>query len=266
MAPYDFDQIEGFLKDLKQQLLPPPIVPGGKTPANLTIDAYQRIYESRREKGQNEIVRALRQFNAGARPRLFSEAADIDDFGTVLSEVIQYDQKVASPKSPFSQVKVALSSVDHVLSSDTVTWRVKSRKPGAWGAGPPGSPSHRTAARHLMGVWDDPEVPNHVVLDYAQFYDNEVEVSFWSADRSQANRMAIELESLIDRYQWYFSMRGFGKILFLSRGEDLHYGNPGNAFYCSDLFYHVSTTKKFLERTAVLTDLYFHIVADLTKQ
>lgn len=58
---------------------------------------------------------------------------------------------------------------------------------------------------------EDPDNPGYSVIVLEKWMDNEVCFRTWSRTSQQAIEMALELESILERYNWYISARGTSK-------------------------------------------------------
>lgn len=184
---------------------------------------------------------------------------DIDEFGEVLAKVFEFYQSVEAPREDRDKIEVRMNSVDKELKGPTLTWSLISRNPGQFSRGPAGQGSIKEYSPHLRGVFTDPERPNQEIHAYGRRFDNEICLEFTCFDSNYFQKQMILIESVVERYKWFFAYKGFWKLTWLRRGSDSFREVGADKLYCGKIYYQVQTEKIELVTENILTDLVFQL-------
>lgn len=185
-------------------------------------------------------------------------AADIDEFPVILNQIVEQEQEVEGIPKP-DRVEIVEEHVDLPVERETISWSLVRRIDGLFAQGKPGDSHIRERSYHLRNVTNDPIYPGHHILYYGHYMDNTIQLTTWAPSGRTANNRAIWLESLIDKYRWFFLYRGINSILFQERVRDMYSRHNGVALEGRPLIYFVRTEKIIQVRVATLKRIVFNI-------
>ena len=132
--------------------------------------------------------------------------------------------------------------VDSDIKTETITFSLVRREPGAFSRGAPFEGKIKNLRPILREIRDDPESPQHKIFVYGYLHDNVVRFTMWAKTNKTANARALWFESLMLEYSWFFAMSGVGKVLFIGRDEDISIrDDKGQKLYGRPLNYFVKT-------------------------
>lgn len=190
-----------------------------------------------------------------------SEARDIDQFDLVLQQVIEAKQEVDGIPED-RRIVISWADPDKEFKSEVVAFKVLKREPGAFGKGKPGNPTHRSLSPRHREEKDDPENPGMKVITYVQEFDNWLEVTNWASTSKQASKRALWVQDMFVEYAWHFASQGFGKLLFIDRGEDKTLDiNTASRIFGRPMRYYIRTQRITTISEAKLRKVRINLVA-----
>lgn len=98
------------------------------------------------------------------------------------------------------------------LDTETITFRIQSRKPGQFAQGPANSAAHREVRHHIRDVTEHPEHPSEKLITLGKFYDNLIRFNVYARTNKRARERLLWFTSTMDSYLWYFALHGFRVI------------------------------------------------------
>jgi len=145
--------------------------------------------------------------------------------------------------------KEAIESQD--TQSDVVLMRVVSRErfnTSVDGDRRPRNPLLRETVEH-------PDDSNMFLKIYGMKRTNMVEFSVYSTHSKRANMLAIDFERFMHAYKFYFTARGFNRVLFEDRGEDTIKEIGATEFHIRPIQFRVDTEMLYFEVSAKLQEI-----------
>lgn len=186
---------------------------------------------------------------------------DIDMFDDVLRTVLHSKQEGEGVPEG-KRLIISHAEPDKEFTSETVTVKLISRVPGAWGRGKPGAPSNRVLSPRQLDEKDDPENPGHKIITMWQGFDNVIEISNWALTSKRASTTSLWLQDALVEYAWYFALEGFGKLLFLERKEDKSISpNSASRIFERPMRYYIRTQRITTISEVKLRKLRINLVA-----
>lgn len=176
-----------------------------------------------------------------AVPQGREAAKDIDQFGDVLSTVVEFYQKYENPVSEEYKISVRGTGRNIEMKNPTLSWKLLSREPGLVSAGGVHTKGTQEMTPHLRGVIKDPKKPNKEIHVYGQRFDNLIEIKFTTMDSNSFQPQILDIEHMIKNYSWFFSYKGFQKMIYVKRGEDTFMNHGGDTYYSGCLIYKLTT-------------------------
>jgi len=127
--------------------------------------------------------------------------------------------------------------------TESITFSLVSRQPGAFGQGPPGQAKVHNRRPMFREELDDPENPKYKNLSFGFWYDNVVRFTCWARTNKAANRRALWFESLMAEYNWWFVMQGVNRVFWEGQGSDIVVRVNENKWYGRPIDFFVKTEK-----------------------
>lgn len=150
--------------------------------------------------------------------------------------------------------------------TETITFKVKSRMPGANSGRMPEILSGNGVVREwrprIRYWYENPERPLKRTVVFGQHYDNVVEFTCWALTNKAVDERALWFEDLMQTYFWYFKYNGVSEVIFLQRLEDKSWENiatQGNQLKSRSIQYYVRTDKTFEISESELRDILINI-------
>jgi len=136
-------------------------------------------------------------------------------------------------------------------STETVTYSLISREPGAFSQGAPLEGKVRNMRPMFREEGDDPENPGYRFMVLGYWHDNVVRLTCWARTNKAANARAEWLENLMEEYSWWYKAQGVNRVIFLGRRADIVVNIDNNKWYGRPIDYFVRTEqlRVFKEKT-----------------
>lgn len=186
----------------------------------------------------DEINRA----RAGGRVKSFAPAKSLNDFYVLIKESLNdYENRLSVPE----ENRVIFTEEDPDVNSDTetITFSLVKREPGAFGQGAPFESNVRNLRPIIREEGEDPQNPGYRFVVHGYWYDNVVRLTCWARTNKRANYRSIWLEDMMEEYSWWFKLQGVDRVLFWGRQTDLTVERDGNKWYGRPIDFFVRTEK-----------------------
>jgi len=183
-------------------------------------------------------------FNRVSPPadRTIGQAKSLTEFyGLVQRAMVDYETRAGTPLK--YHVNYTEEDPDIDSETETVTFRLMRREPGAFSQGSPFSGDIKNLRPILREKGNDKENPDYQYAITGYWYDNLIRFTCWARTNKQANTRACWLEDFMEDYTWWFRLQGVSRILFWGRGEDQTISVDNNKWYGRPLNYFVRTEK-----------------------
>jgi hypothetical protein len=126
-----------------------------------------------------------------------------------------------------------------------VTYRLMKRTHGTTAAtNQPNDPSRRDVRPRLRAAtYDDVENPGQVIFHMGQWYDNIVCFDIQARTNTEANKLAMWFENIMDKNKQFFAFSGVMKYYFLERESDAAARQGDGVVHIRPMVYWVRTEK-----------------------
>lgn len=104
--------------------------------------------------------------------------------------------------------------------AEVITFRITERRPGQASRGAPGSSGIQNLKPLHRETVPDPDHPGYRMAIFGFWYDTWVRLTCWALTNKEANKRAVWLEDIMQEYQWYFTFKGFPRVLYQGRSTD----------------------------------------------
>lgn len=200
----------------------------------------QEEYENRievREVFNNQFGR-----NVPPADRTIGPAKSLTEFYELVSRAISdYESRAGTPIK--YHVNFTEEDPDQENETETITFRLMKREPGAFSQGAPFEGEIKNLRPILREKGNDPENPDYQFAVTGYWYDNLIRFTCWARTNKQANKRACWFEDFMEDYTWWFRLQGVSRILFWGRGEDETVTIDNNKWYGRPLNFFVRTEK-----------------------
>ncbi len=139
---------------------------------------------------------------------------------------------------------------DNKAQTETISFSLIRREPGAFGQGAPFESKTRNLRPVIREEQDDPENPGYRIATTGYWHDNLIRLTCWAQTNKAANARADWLEKLLDEYAWFFKAEGVDRFLFWERNSDIIKVVDNNKWYGRpiDYFVRTETLRAFSEK------------------
>lgn len=184
------------------------------------------------------------------KTRSLGNAKSLVDFYNLVNQAVD-DMEKRSNVIETEKVIFTEEEPDTGSATETIAFSVISRKPGAFGQGPAGNPTHRNQRPMFREDTKDPENPGYRVMTLGYWYDNLVRFTCWARTNKAANKRAEWFENLMEEYSWWFKLQGVDRTIYQGRNADIVITVDNNKWYGRPIDYFVRTEKLrvFREKT-----------------
>lgn len=140
---------------------------------------------------------------------------------------------------------------DTSSKTETITYSLVSREPGAFSQGAPLEGKVRNLRPIFREEGDDPENPGYRFMVLGYWHDNVVRLTCWARTNKAANARAEWLESIMEEYSWWYKAQGVDRVIFLGRHADMVVEVDNNKWYGRPIDYFIRTEqlRVFKEKT-----------------
>jgi hypothetical protein len=187
---------------------------------------------------------------APPRTKSLSQAKSLLEFYELVGQAIDNYESRAGTSSD-NRVIFTEEEPDTGAGTETITFSVARREPGAFAQGAPMKGAHKNLRPIFRETLDDPNNPGYRITTLGYWYDNIVRFTCWARTNKVANARAEWFEALMEEYSWWFKLQGVDRVLFHGRNTDIVATVSGNKWYGRPLDYFVRTEKvrAFREKT-----------------
>lgn len=196
------------------------------------------------------------------RSKTLGQAKSLLDFYDLVRQAIE---NYESRKGVLEENKIIYTEEDPKIDvrTETITYGLVSRKPGAFQRGAPGEANIRNLRPRLREEKEDPTNPGYRFAITGYWYDNVVRFTCWATTNKAANARAEWFEDLMEEYAWFFTMQGVNRVIFNGRGTDIVTNVGGQDWYGRPIDYFVRTEKLRVFSEKTIEEI---IVKIMTKQ
>lgn len=127
--------------------------------------------------------------------------------------------------------------------TETITFGLVKRAPGAFGQGAPFEADVKNMRPIFRESGTDTTNPGYNNAVYGYWYDNIVKFTCWARTNKVANSRADWFENMMSEYDWWFRSQGVNRVLFWGRDSDIVTVIDNNKWYGRPLNYFVRTEK-----------------------
>lgn len=183
------------------------------------------------------------------RSKTPGNAKSLLEFYTLVGQVVN-DMETRAGTPADHRVIFTEEEPDVKSQTETITYSLMKRTPGAYGGGAPfESRVHNLVPMHRE-EGNDKENPGYRYVIKGYWYDNLVRFTCWARTNKAANARAAWFEELMQEYSWWYALQGVNRVLFWDRGSDIVTKVDGNKWYGRpiDFFVRTEKLKVFSER------------------
>ena len=198
-------------------------------------------------------------------PGFIPHSSSIEDYVDAVKLLIDNDQANNSRKirlmDEYSYVNI-FENPDQPGEdlAGVVTYSMVERTPGTTeGGNTPHSRKRREVIPQLRGTTiDEKESPGQVIIHKGQWFDNYVCFKMVARTNTQANKMALWFEELMETSREFFAYHGIVRYYFDRRGKDEYVKDGEVGQHSRPLFFHVRTeriydiTENLINRLVIL--------------
>lgn len=176
------------------------------------------------------------------KSKTFGKAKSLLEFNTLVGQAIN-DMETRQRTPQDNRVNYTEEEPDTESQTETITFSLLKRSPGAFGGGAPfESRVHNLVPMHRE-EGDDKENPGYRYVVKGYWYDNLVRFTCWARTNKTANKRAEWFEQLMQEYSWWYSLQGVNRVLFWDQGTDIVTVVDGNKWYGRPIDFFVRTEK-----------------------
>lgn len=176
------------------------------------------------------------------KSKTLGKAKSLLEFYDLVRQVID-DYERRAGVSEKDQVIFTEEEPDIKSETETITFSLVRREPGAYGQGAPFESRVRNMRPIIREDTLDPQNPDHRVVTLGYWYDNVVRFTCWARTNKAANARAEWFEGLMEEYSWLFKLQGVNRTLFWGRQTDVVVDVQNNRWYGRPIDYFVRTEK-----------------------
>jgi hypothetical protein len=135
--------------------------------------------------------------------------------------------------------------------SETITFSLMKRQPGAFSQGAPFEGNIKNLRPMFREEGNDLDNPGYRYMVLGYKYDNLVRFTCWARTNKVANARAEWFENFMEEYSWWYKAQGVERVIFQGREADIVTEINGNKWYGRPLDYFVrtETLKVFKEKS-----------------
>lgn len=184
------------------------------------------------------------------RTKTLGKAKSLLEFYELVSQAVDNYEK-RSGVSDDKKIIFTEEEPDASSKTETVTYSLISRIPGAFGQGAPLEANVRNQRPMFREEGVDPTDPGYRQLVLGYWHDNTVRFTCWARTNKVANARAAWLENLMEEYSWWYKLQGVDRVLFLGQRADIVTEVKNNRWFGRPLDYFVrtETLRVFKEKT-----------------
>lgn len=195
----------------------------------------------------------------GAIPKGFRNAVDIPD-AMMLVEAAIAEQQTLENVPDRSKIIFKKAHSDTFVDNVTITWKVKSRKPGLFDQVKIHEENGtREYTAHVRAISNDATDIGYSIIHYAQLMDSKIEFTISANSSIEADNAALWFEDLIEKFKWFFAFQGLNRIFFIERGEEVVEINGANKIFKVPMIYLLRTEKSTSLKTKDVENITINI-------
>lgn len=176
------------------------------------------------------------------RSKTLGKAKSLLEFYDLVRQVIDdYERRAGTPEK--NKVIFTEEEPDAESETETITFSLIRREPGAYGQGAPFESRVRNLRPIIREDTFDPAHPDYRIVVQGYWYDNVVRFTPWARTNKAANRRAEWFEEMMEEYAWLFKLQGVNRTLFWGRQSDVVLDVSGNRWYGRPIDFFVRTEK-----------------------
>lgn len=187
---------------------------------------------------------------------------DIEQFIDSVAALIDFDQRKADNKVVLKDTHAGGKIMEHPKYPNqdlggVVLYSMVERAPGTMeGGNEPFSRQRREIKPRIRDIIsNDPKTPGQATVVKSQWFDNLIQFEIVARSATQANKLALWFEDLMECNRYYFAALGITKYFFDMRGKDAFEQNGNEGYYKRPLIYYVRTERTFEIREQALNNI-----------
>ena len=198
------------------------------------------------------------------RSKTLGSTKSLNEFYELIGQAIDNYEK-REGVSADKKVIYTEEEPDTSSRTETITFSLISREPGAFSQGAPLEGKIRNLRPMFREEGDDPENPGYRYIVLGYWYDNVVRLTCWARTNKAANAKVEWLEGLMEEYSWWYKAQGVDRVIFLGRHADIVVNVDGNKWYGRPIDYFVRTEqlRVFKEKTIEQIVLDYTVKTDV---
>ena len=187
----------------------------------------------------------------------------LEFFDLVRQGIDNYEDRAGTPQK--NRVIFTEEEPDVASRTESITFSLINRQPGAFGQGPPNKAQVHNRRPIVRESVTDPENPKYKIIELGFWYDNVVRFTCWARTNKAANQRATWFENFMAEYEWWFVMQGTNRVLWDGQGRDIvaivnenkWYGRPIDFFVKTETVrtYRQKTLEEIIVRTSAVRDM-----------
>lgn len=177
---------------------------------------------------------------------------DIEGFIDAVALLVEYNQAKADKKVVLKDSYAGGKIFEHPKHpgedlGGVVVYSMVERAPGTMEGGNEAfNRSRREVKPRIRDVIvNDPNNPGRATILTSQWFDNHIRFEITARSATQANKLALWFEELMECNRYYFAGLGITKYFFDKREEDKFEQNGNEGYYKRPLVYYVRTERTF---------------------
>jgi len=210
----------------------------------------------------SEIVSELRDVHPGLeRSKTLGEAKSLLEFYDLVDQAIEmYETRAGIPEH--YRVNFTEEQPDFESETETITFSLVRREPGAFSQGAPFQGDIRNLRPMFREEGEDPENPGYRQITTGYWYDNIVQFTCWARTNKTANKRARWFEDLMEEYAWWFTMQGCQRAIYQGQETDLVAVVNENKWYGRPINFFVRTEKLRTFKEKTLEEIYIKLAVE----
>lgn len=176
------------------------------------------------------------------RSKTLGDSKSLLEFYELVRQVID-DMEMRSSVATDYKVLFTEEEPDVNAQTETITFSLVKRDPGAYGQGAPFEAKVRNMRPMIRESGIDPTNPGYRTAVLGYVHDNIVRFTCWARTNKVANTRADWFIELMEDYSWFFKAQGVQRVLFWQQLSDSVLDVSGNRWYGRPIEFFVRTEK-----------------------
>jgi len=209
-----------------------------------------------------EIVSEIRGSHPGLdRSKTLGKAKSLLEFYDLVDQAIEmYETRASIPEQ--YRVNFTQEEPDFASETETITFSLVKREPGAFSQGAPFQGDIRNLRPIFREEGEDPENPGYRQITTGYLYDNIVRFTCWARTNKVANQRAQWFEDLMEEYVWWFTMQGCQRAIYYGQEKDVVTVVNENKWYGRPINFFVRTEKLRVLKEKTLEEIYIKLAVE----